>query len=120
MVGVMLRVPQHDGQEAKEREQATRQREQEELDRRIPPLFASPNADQKEQRDQRELEEDVEQDNVAGRKDSQAAEFEQQQHRVKQGGSLFNRFPAHQDGRHKQQRRQAEEPNSQSIEADAK
>ncbi len=58
--------PEHDGQQAQQRQHAAGQREEEELDRRVTPLFASPDADEEEQRHERELEEQVEENNVAG------------------------------------------------------
>ena len=95
MLAVELIVPEHDGEQTEKRQQATGQREQKKLDRRVSPLFASPNADQEEERNERELEEDVKQDDVAGREDSQAAELQQQQHGIEQRRAIRNGFPAH-------------------------
>ena len=119
VLAVVLIVPEHDGQQAQEREQAAGQREQEELDRRVAPLFAAPDADQEEQRDQRELEEDVEQDDVAGREDAQAAELQQQQHGIEQRRAVVDRLPAHQHRRDEQQGGEAEQPDAEAVEADA-
>src|SRR3954471_24431574 len=94
----MLIVPKHDGEQAEKRQQAAGKREQEKLDCRIPALFAAPDSDQEKQRNQRELEEDVKENNVAGREDAETAEFEQEQHRIKERCPLVNRFPAHEDG----------------------
>jgi len=54
------------------------QREQKERDRRVATLLATPDSDQEKQRNQREFEKHVKQDQVAGREDPQAPEFQQQ------------------------------------------
>jgi hypothetical protein len=52
----------HEREQTQKRQQASGQRKHKEFDRRIAPLLASPHADQEKERNQRELEEDVEQD----------------------------------------------------------
>ena len=70
-------VEMSNDQEAQEGEHAAGQREQEELDRRVATVFAPPNADQKEERNERELEEHIKQEDVAGGEDPQAAALQE-------------------------------------------
>ena len=81
--GYLMRiVPYHDEQQPEEREHAAGEREEEKLDRRVAPLFAPPDADQEKQGDEREFEEHVEQEDVAGDEHAQHAGLEDQQQPV--------------------------------------
>ena len=71
----MVIDPQHDADQPQQRQHAAGEREQEKLIGRVAPLFVPPNADQEVQRNQREFEEDVEQNDVAGGKHAQACRF---------------------------------------------
>ncbi len=112
-------VPPDDRQQPEERQQAPGQSKQEELDRRIAPVAASPNADQKEQRDQCRLEEDVKQDDVPGAEDAEHSRFQNQQKRVIGTAVAVDRLPAYGDRGDHQERSQSEQPERQAIEAQA-
>ena len=86
---------------------------------RIAPLVAAPDADEEEQRHQRELEEQIEEDDVAGDKHAQHARFQHQEQAIVERLLLANRLPTHQHGDHHQQGRQAEEPEAQAVQGDA-
>ena len=75
----------HQRDHAEEREQAARQGVEEERDRRPLPLGAAPEADQEEERDQRELEEDVEEDHVQAGEEPKQPGLEGEQERVVEG-----------------------------------
>ena len=113
------RVPKHDRQQSQERQHAAGESEEEELDRRVTPLLAAPDADQEEQRNQRELEEDVEQDDVPGGENAQHARLQEQQQAVISRRPLDDRLPADQHRDDHQQRRQAEEPEAQAVQTEA-
>ncbi len=106
----MVVHPKHDADDSQQRQHAAGEGEQEEFIGRVASLLGAPNADQKKQRDQREFEEDVEQDDVAGGKDAEHARAQQEQQRVKRGGAVFDGFPTGQHRHEGQQRRQAVDP----------
>ena len=112
-------VPKHDRQQAQQRQHAAGQREEEELDRRVAPLFASPDADEEEQRHERELEEQVEENNVAGDEHAEHARAQHQQQTVVQRLLVLDRFPTYQHGDDQQQGREREEPEAQAVQGDA-
>ena len=115
----VLGVPDHNREQSQEREHAARQGEQKEFDRRVTTVFASPDANQEEQRNQRELEEDVEQQQVTRREHSQATRFQQQKHAIEQGRPVLDRVPTHQYRSQQQERRQSEQPDAKAIESNA-
>ncbi len=91
-------VPEDDGQQAQERQHAAGQREEEELDRRVAPLVAAPDADEEEERHQRELEKEVEENDVAGDEHAQHAGAQEQQKPVIKPFLILDSVPAHQHG----------------------
>src|SRR5438270_1475936 len=102
-------LPEHNRQETEKREHTAGERKDEKLHRRMPPLFASPNADQEKQRDERELEEHVEQNDVASRENAEHAGLEQEERRVIRRRPLANRIPAYQHAREREQCGEAEQ-----------
>ena len=78
----MLVVDGDEGDHAQERQQAAGQRVEEERDRGPSTLGAAVEADQEEERDQRELEEDVEEDDVQAGEQAEQAGLEGQQEAV--------------------------------------
>ena len=115
----MVPVPKHDRQQAQQRQHAAGQREEEELDRRVTPLFAAPDADEEEQRHERELEEQVEENNVAGDEHAQHARAQHEQQAVVERLLVLDRVPTYQHGDDQQQGRQREEPEAQAVQGDA-
>ena len=112
-------VPKHDGQQAQQRQHAAGQREEEELDRRVTPLLASPDADEEEKRHERELEEQVEENNVAGDEHAEHARAQDQQQTVVQRLLVLDGFPTYQHGDDQQQGGEREEPEAQAVQGDA-
>ena len=100
------RCDQHQRHESHQRHQAADKRVQKEFDRRITPLRPAPNADQEEQRNQRELEKHVEQNQVERREHADQSRFQQQQTSVETGRPFANRLPRNQHAGNREQRRQ--------------
>ena len=111
-------VPEHDRQQAQEREHAAGQCVDEEFHRCPAPLLVPPDADQEEQRDERELEEHVEQDHVPGREHAEHRRLEHEQQHVETDGAILDRVPADEHGRQREQGRQAEHPQREAVEAE--
>ena len=111
-------VPKDDRQQAQKRQHAAGQCEEEELDRRVAPLVASPDADEEEERHERELEEKVKENDVAGDEHSQHARAQQKQKAVIEPLLVLDGVPAYQHGDDEEQGRKDEEPQAQAIEAD--
>ncbi len=110
--------PENNAQQGQKRQQATSQRVHEELLGGISTLFTTPDADQEKQRDQRELEEHIEQNNIPSTEHAEATEFQHQQHGVKQGGSVFDGLPAYQNRSQHQDAGQCEQPDAQPVQSD--
>ena len=108
--GRMIVDPKHDGQQTEERQHTAGKCEEEEFHRRPAPLPASPDADQEKERDQRELEENVEKDDVAGDENAQHPGLQGHQQAVIQRRLFLDRFPADQHRHDHQQRGQGEQP----------
>jgi hypothetical protein len=98
-------------------QQRTHQRVQEELDRRIYPVGAAPDADDDEHRNQRGFEEDVEQQAVerAEHADHQAGQDQEGAHVLRD--PLLNHPPAGYHHQHRDERGQRQEPQRQAIDA---
>ena len=111
-------VPEDDRQQAEKREHAAGERVEKELDRRPAAVVVPPDADQKEQRHEGELEEHVEQDHVAGGEDAEHRRLEHQQEDVEADGPVLDRLPAHHHRRQREQGREAEQPERQSVETE--
>ncbi len=118
--GTLSAAIKHDGQQSEKCQQAAGERKQKKFDGRVSPLLAAPDADQEEQWYQRELKEDVEQDHVPRRKHAQASGLQQQQHSVEQSWTDRNGLPTDQDARHHQDRRQLEQPQTQTVQRQVK
>src|SRR5262249_55656037 len=93
--------------------------EEEELGGGVATFLAAPDADEEEERNQRELEKDVEQDDIAGDENTEAAKFEQEEHRVEERRAVVDGFPAYEHRSDDEQCAQAEEPDAEAIESDA-
>ncbi len=76
-----LLLEEEQGQEPDEHQRRAEQREQEELDRRVLAVRATPDADHEEHREQHDLEEDEEQDEVLSDERAVHADLEQQDQR---------------------------------------
>ena len=111
-------VPEHDHKQPQKCQQASGKRVHEELDRRLPPLLVSPDADQKEERHECELEEDVEQEQVAGGEHAKHRRLEHEQKHIEAHRPVGDRFPAHEHGRDREQGRKAEHPEGEAVEAE--
>ena len=112
----MLRVDGDQRDHADERQQAPGQRVEEERHRRPPPLRAAVDPDQEEERDQRELEEDVEEHHVEAGEEPEQARLEGEQEGVMRRGPLLDRLPRREDRRDHQERRQHEQPEARPVE----
>jgi hypothetical protein len=106
----VLIVPQHDRQQPQKREHAASQGEQKKLVGRIATVFTSPDANQEEERNEREFEEDIEQDDVAGDEHAQHARLQDQQQAIERRGAVGDRLPTHQHRGQYQQRAEAKHP----------
>ena len=65
----------HQRDDAEQRQQASRERVQEKRDGRPPPFRPAPDPDQEKERDQGELEKDVEENDVKAREEPEQARF---------------------------------------------
>ncbi len=115
----LVGVPDHDRQQSQESQHAAGESEKEELDGRVTPLLAAPDADEEKQRQQRELEADVKEDDIPGGEDAQHPRLQQQQQAVIDRRPLDDRLPAYQHRDDHQQRRQPEEPEAQAVQTEA-
>ena len=98
-------VPEHDREQPQKGQQAAGQRVDKELDGRFPSLLVAPDANQEEERYERELEEHVEEQHVAGREDAEHRRLQNEQQRIEADHPLGDGVPAHKHRRHRQQGR---------------
>ena len=89
-----------------------------ELDRRVLPVLAAPDADDEHHRDERQLEEDVEEEEVERGEDAEHAGFQQQDQRVVALVRLPDVRPRREDDDGPQQRREQQEQHVQPVHAD--
>ena len=111
-------IPKDDREQAQERQHAPGKGVDEKLHRRPPAVIVPPDADEEEQRHEGELEEHIEQDHVPGGEHAEHRRFEDEQERVETDRLLFDRFPTDHDGRHREESREAEQPDRQPVEAE--
>ena len=88
----LLEGPGHP-QDGDQHQQAPRHREEEELDRRVDPPLAAPDADQQVHRDQHHFPEDVEQEEVVGEQRAEHAGGEQEERGAEQRPVLADPLP---------------------------
>ena len=115
VAGRVAIVHDHERKHAQERQQAARERVQEERDRRPLAVGAAPEADQEKERNQRELEENVKEHHVQAGEEPKQPRFQRQQERVIERGSFRDRFPRGADRRDHEHGRQLEEPEAQAV-----
>jgi len=90
-------------QDGDQHQQAPRHGEQEELDRRVDPPLAAPDPDQQVHRDQHDLPEDVEEEEVPGQERAEHAGGEQQQRGAERRPVAVDPLPrAEDDDRHQE------------------
>ena len=114
----MLVAKLHDPQHAEQGQHAPGQRVEEELARRQPAMRPAPDADQEEQRHQRDLEKHVKQQDVEGEEDAHHGGLQRQQPAIKLIDALGDVRPGHQDRRQHQHRRQHDHPDVKAVDAE--
>ena len=106
-----------DRKDGDQHQNGARQRIEEELERRIDPALAAPDADDQEHRDQNGFEEDIEQDEIerAEHADHQRFQHEKRDHVFLH--PVLDRFPARQDADRGQKGRQQDEEHRNAVDA---
>ncbi len=118
--GRLVVARHHDGQERQEEYDAAGQRVNEELPGRMTPFRPPPNADEKEQRHQRQFEKDVEQNHIKRQKDAEQTRSKQKQPGVILVNALADRLPGDQHRRHHEHGGEDDQPNVDAVHADIK
>src|SRR6516165_4749242 len=111
---------QNNSENAQERDKAAGEGVDEELARGIAALRAAPNADEKEERDEGQLEEHVKEQDVEGDENADHARFEKEKPGIKLMGPFLNGVPRNQDGGNHQDGSQNDQPDTEAIHADIK
>ena len=111
------RVKQRD--EADEHQEASRQREDEELQRGVNAARPSPHADEQEHGNDHELPEHVEEEEIRRRKQPDHRGFGNEQRRVELPHAHLDGIPRHGDAQHADQCREADERQADAVDAHA-
>ena len=105
---------------AGEGEEGAGEREEEEFPGGVAALGAAPDSDDEEHRDEGKLEEDVENEDVAGNEDAEHRSQQQQHPRVILAWAVLDAFKAGGDGQGHQQRGEQDKPEGNGIDAEGK
>ena len=111
---------QHHAEHAQQGDEAAGQRVDEELARRVPPLRAAPDADEEEERHQRQLEEHVEEHDVERQEDAEHRRLQDQQPGVELVDALGNVRPGDQHRRQDEDRREHHQPDIEPVQTRCK
>ena len=113
-------VHDHERDHAQQGQEAARQRVEKEHDRCPLPLRTSPQSDQEEERNQRELKKDIEEHHVETGEESQEPRLERQQKGIVEWSPFADRLPGRQHGRDHQQGREQEQPEGEAVQPECK
>ena len=105
------------GDDADQHQQRAEQRVEKELDRRVDPVLAAPHPDQQRHRDQHDLPEDVEDEEIERHEHAEHAGFEQQQRDVILARPAIDGVPRPDDGDHREQRGQPDQDDRDPVDA---
>ena len=107
-----------EGQDGQEHQDASHHGEEEKLDRRVDPPRAAPHPDEEVHRDEHELPEDVEEDEVEGAEGADQRRFEEEEGDVVLLDLRFDRLPGAEDAQNGEQGGEQDQEHADAVDAE--